>query len=155
MTAPRLGFVLTLVLWLAALFAPCSQVISASRFVLQQVIAFRGYRLAALGWLGPLSFSFAWYANIPYFYCVWKLLRGQSPPRRISLIALCLGLTALLPHAIYSEVDGWHRAHFSGPAIWLWLAAYAINLAFAIPSIPSSTPYSAPNPPNAPSSQTD
>ena len=89
-----------------------------------------GFRLMALGWMGPLALSFAWYANIPCFYSIWKLFRGQASWHP-ALIAFCLALTALLPHAIYSEVDGWHRAYIVGPALWLWLCAFAINLVLA------------------------
>jgi hypothetical protein len=124
----RLGVLLSLGLWIAATLAPCAQVTEASRYSLRNVDAMHGWRLAALGWLGPLGLSFAWYANVPYFYSAWKLFQKQ-PARRAALAAFCLALTVLIPHAIYSEVDGWHRAYFVGSALWLWLCAIAINLA--------------------------
>jgi hypothetical protein len=127
----RLGSVLTLAAWVAALFAPCAEVVEAGQFAPRHLDALHGYRLAAFGWMGPLGLSIAWYANIPFLYCVWKLLRGQAPSLNVSLIAFCLALTALLPHISYSAVDGRHLAHFSGPAVWLWLAAFAINLVLA------------------------
>jgi hypothetical protein len=111
-------------------FLSCAQVIEASRYAPRSVESMHGFRLAVLGWLGPVALSVAWYANIPYFYCIWKLFRGQAP-RRAALAACGLALTALLPHAIYSEVDGWHRAYIVGPALWLWLSAFAINLVLA------------------------
>ena len=129
----QLGIVLTLGPWIASNFVSCAQVIEAGRYAPRAVEAMHGFRLATLGWLGPFALSFAWYANIPYFYCIWKLFRGQAS-QRAALIAFCLALTALLPHAIYSEVDGWHRAYITGPALWLWLCAFAINLALAGPS---------------------
>jgi hypothetical protein len=61
-------------------------------------------------------------------HSVWKLFLNQ-PAQRAALLAFCLALTVLLPHAIYSEVDGWHRAYFVGPALWLWLCAIATDLA--------------------------
>lgn len=124
----RLGVLLTLGMWIAATLAPCAQVTEASRYALRNVEAIHGWRLAALGWLGPLALSFAWYANVPYFYSVWKLFLNQ-PAQRAALLAFCLALTVFLPHAIYSEVDGWHRAYFVGPALWLWLVAIATDLA--------------------------
>jgi hypothetical protein len=123
-TGPRrycqFGILLTLGVWIAANFFPCTQVVEASRYARRSVEVMHGFRLMVLGWLRLLALSFAWYANIPYFYCVWKLFRGQAS-WRVSLIAFCLALTALLPQAIYSEVDGWHRAYIAGRALWLWL----------------------------------
>jgi hypothetical protein len=127
----RLGSVLALATWIAALFAPCAEVVEGGQFTLQHVDALHGYRLAALGWLGPLGLSIAWYANVPFLYCVWELLREQAPALKVFLIAFCLALTSLLPHISYSAVDGRHLAHFSGPAVWLWLMAFAINLVLA------------------------
>jgi hypothetical protein len=133
-TVPRnlgLGSVLALAAWIAALFAPCAEVVEAGQFTPPHVDALHGYRLAAFGWIGSLGLSIAWYANIPFLYCVWKLLRGEAPSLKVSLIAFCLALTSLLPHISYSAVDGRHLAHFSGPAVWLWLMAFAINLVLA------------------------
>ena len=126
----QFGILLALGIWLAANFLPCTQVIEAGRYARPSVEAMHGFRLLVLGWLGLFALSFAWYANIPYFYCLWKLFRGQAS-WRVSLFAFCLALSALLPHAIYSEVDGWHRAYIAGPALWVWLCAFAINLALA------------------------
>lgn len=126
----QLAIVVSLGVWIASNFVSCAQVVEASRYAPRSVDVMNGSRLTALGWLGPLTLSFAWYANIPYFYSIWKLFRGHAS-WRVALIAFCLALTALLPHAIYSEVDGWHRAYIVGPALWLWLCAFAINLALA------------------------
>jgi hypothetical protein len=126
----RFWIVLTLGLWIVSNLAPCAQVIEASRYATRSVEAMRGFRLTLLGWLGPLALSFAWYANISYFYCVWRLFGGHAS-LRAALIGFCLALTALLPHAMYSEVDGWHRAYIAGPALWLWLSAFASNLVLA------------------------
>jgi hypothetical protein len=126
----HIGILLTLGVWIAANFLPCTQVIEAGRHAGRSVEVMHGFRLLLLGWLGLFALSFAWYANVLFFYCLWKLFRGQAL-WRVSLFAFCLALTALLPHAIYSEVDGWHRAYIAGPALWVWLCAFAFNLALA------------------------
>ena len=126
----QFAIVASLGVWIASNFVPCTQVVEASRYAPRSSEVMHGFRLTALGWLGPFALSFAWYANIPYFYCICRLFRGHTS-WRVPLIAFCLALTALLPHAIYSEVDGWHRAYIVGPALWLWLCAFAINLALA------------------------
>jgi hypothetical protein len=121
----RIGVAVSSALWIAALFAPCVQVIHGTPTPL------RGYRLALFGWLGPLELSIAWFANLPYFYCCMKLLRGNAPSRRAATVALLVALTALLPQLAYSEVFGWTKASLAGPAIWLWLTAFVINFALA------------------------
>jgi hypothetical protein len=126
----QFGLLLSLGLWIAANLAPCAQITDASRYATRNVEAMRGFRLMLLGWLGPLALSFAWYAHIPYFYSVWKLFSGRATVRA-AWIGFGLALTALLPHALYSEVDGWHRAYFIGAALWLWLGAFAVNLVVA------------------------
>jgi hypothetical protein len=130
----QFAIVVSLGVWIASNFVSCAQVVEASSYAPRSVEVMHGSRLTALGWLGPFALSFAWYANIPYFYCIGKLFRGYAS-WRIASIAFTLALTALLPHAIYSEVDGWHRAHIVGPALWLWLCAFAINLALAVLSL--------------------
>jgi hypothetical protein len=121
----RIGLAVTLAIWIAALFAPCVQFVHGSPTPLH------GYRLAMFGWLGPLELSIAWYANILYFYCCYKLWRGQAPSRRVSTIALAIAWTAFVPQLAYSEVYGWSRAYLTGPAIWLWVGAFAIHSVFA------------------------
>jgi hypothetical protein len=124
----RLGAIAALATWIVANPLRCAQVTTASQYVPQATEAMHGYRLAIWGWLGPLGLSVAWYAQIPFFYCVWNLFHGRAR-WRASMVALGLAATALLPHTIYSEVDGWHRAYFIGPAIWVWLSAFAIAMA--------------------------
>jgi hypothetical protein len=126
----QFAIIASLAVWIASNFVSCAQVVEASRDAPRSVEVMHGYRLTALGWLGPFALSFSWYANIPYFYSILKLFHGHGS-WRVALIAFCLALTALLPHAIYSEVDGWHRAYIVGPALWLWFCAFAINLALA------------------------
>lgn len=129
--AQRFGLALSLGLWFGALLAPANEVVSASRYVVRSVQPTYGYHLASFGWAGPLGLSIAWYANLPYLYCIVELLRGKPVPRRVALVSLLVAATGLVPHAIFSEVDGWHRASFTGPAIWLWLAAFVVNLLVA------------------------
>jgi hypothetical protein len=123
----RLLAVSLLGLWMASNCLPCAQVIEGNRHAARIVEPMIGLRLTALGWAWPAALSFAWYANIPYLYSIWKLFRGQTS-RPAAMIAFGLALTALLPHVIYSEVDGWHRAYIVGPALCLWLCSFAINL---------------------------
>jgi hypothetical protein len=123
----RLGVALSLGLWLGALLAPASEVISASRYTVRSIQATYGYHPAAFGWAGPLGLCIAWYGNLPYLYSILRTVRGEAVPRRLALISLLIAGTVLLPHGVLSEVDGWHRASFTGPAIWLWLAAFAVN----------------------------
>lgn len=39
-----------------------------------------GYQILLLGWLGPLGYVFAWYANLFFLYVCWRLLETEGWP---------------------------------------------------------------------------
>ena len=123
----RLAFVIVLLLYVGALLAPARQIKSASRYERLQVTNVKGWELARFGWMGPLGLTFGWYANFPLVVCAARMLRGRSPGWGLARVAGVLAASSLLPFGIYSEVDGMHRGYVRGPAVWLWLAAFAVT----------------------------
>jgi hypothetical protein len=126
----RAGGIVALALWITSNFLWSADITEASRYAARTVEPIRGSRLSMQGWLGPLGLSFAWYAHVPFFYCTWSLFHVRAK-WWASVVAFILAATALLPHATYSEVVGWRRAYFVGPATWTWLSSFAVNLAIA------------------------
>jgi hypothetical protein len=124
----RLAGLTILVLFSAALLSPSFQYMNAGPTLGASVEMDDGWALAAFGWAGPLGLCFAWFANIPLVACVFKMLRGIPPRRRVSMVSTCLALSVLLPHFIPSFVDGWHAGYLRGPAVWLWLSCFGILL---------------------------
>ena len=122
----RVFFVLVVLLYAGALFAPARQIKSKSHYEREEVTHLPGWRVAELGWIGPLGLTFGWYANFPLFVGMSRMARGRSPGRGLSRFGGLLALSSLLPFAVYSEVDGWHRGYVRGLAVWLWLGAFAV-----------------------------
>lgn len=87
-----------------------------------------GWLLFAWGWLGPLAGSIAWYSNLLLLSMVIRLFRGKSPSLALAATGFAVSLTALLPHFIFDfERDGqFHPQIISGPAVWLWIGAFAL-----------------------------
>ena len=124
----RIAGLIVICLFTAALFLPAHQSTSAGSILHQSDDVVPGWRLASLGWLGPLELCFAWFANLPLIICVVKMLRGKSPKPPTAVITACLALSVLLPQRIWQPADGWHTGHFHGPAIWLWLSCFTVIL---------------------------
>lgn len=59
-----------LVFWLCSLPLIC-----ISTYVEKYQIS--GFQILAMGWLGPLTGIFAWYANILFLFAVWRLFSGR------------------------------------------------------------------------------
>ena len=115
--------------WIAAFFAPYVQpTYLCPHWAAASEPSNTGWILASWGWLGPLGGNFAWYANLLLVWMIARLLRGRPPGRRLSLSAFALSGTALLPAFILDfEQDGrFHCQMVSGPAVWLWIAAFAV-----------------------------
>ncbi len=122
----RIAGLIVICLFSVALFLPGHQSTSAGSILHQSDDIVPGWRLAILGWLGPLEFCFAWFANLPLIICVVKMLRGKSPKQLTAAITACLALSVLLPQRIWQPADGWHTGHLYGAAVWLWLATFAV-----------------------------
>jgi hypothetical protein len=120
------------VLWTAALFAPFYDVAFYDRDTATVAFVFgtrlkTGWWLALWGWLGPFVFAPGWFANIPLAKCLARMLTGREPRRQTASAALIIAATALLPHGLYDFTMGnflWST--FQGPAIWIWLGAFAV-----------------------------
>jgi WD40 repeat protein len=104
-----------------------------------------GWLLGAMGWLGPLALCFAWYGNLPFLFCLFRLMRGRPPSRLTAWIATGLAFSALIPHvSIDPEVGGAIYEYEYGWAVCLWLAAFAVMFATifvtesAMPSLKSN-----------------
>ena len=128
----RVCFLVVLLLYATAVWASARQITEGSRLMPEQVEATRGTIILAVGWMGPLGLSFAWYANLPLAWCMSRMARGRSPGWILPQIAGALAASSLLPFRIYSEVDGWHWGWLRGPAVWLWLSSFAVTFAAAV-----------------------
>jgi len=117
---------MALVAYAAALIAPGYQVMEAGDVLHRTVEVIPGWRFALLGCLAPFEFCFAWFANIPFAICVFKLVRGNLPGHFLSVLTAALAASVLLPQFIFQPADGWHIAHVGGPAVWLWLVSIAM-----------------------------
>lgn len=101
--------------WLMSLFADV-QIYGPGRSMVG------GWFLLAVGWFaGPLSLSVAWYANIPLFVCLWRMLLGRLPNFWLASIALSIALSSLLPMLMGNMVT-----LVRGPGVWLWLASFLV-----------------------------
>jgi len=117
-------------LWIAALFAPIRHVALDPRDAEQAMFGsqpFAAFRLAVVGWLGPLILAPGWFANIPFAICLVRMFLGKPPGNRMAWVAAILAATALLPNALFD----WRSVRvmgfvFWGPALLLWLSAHAI-----------------------------
>ena len=115
-----------LVAYAGALIAPGYQVVEAGTVLPRTVDVIPGWRFALLGWLAPLEFCFAWFANLPFAMCVFKLTRGAQPAAFLFAFTAGLAASALLPQLIFQPGDGWHTGHVGGLAVWLSLASIAV-----------------------------
>lgn len=84
--------------------------------------------MTVYGWLGPLTGSVAWYANIILAIILVRWAHGHPAGRAMGRTAFILALTAFLPSCVYDvEQDGKLHAHpVYGPAVILWVLSFAI-----------------------------
>lgn len=127
-TLLRITGVIVVALYALAFVAPGYQSISAGSIIPKSDDFIPGWRLAILGWLGPLELCFAWFANVPFFFCLMKMLRGRFPNRRFAIGTGGLAFSVLLPQLVYQPADGWHTGHLHGPAVWVWLSCVGITV---------------------------
>lgn len=131
-----------LTLFVAALYAP---VTSVSFKHPEHTEVLRGYFIAASGWLGPLSLSVAWYANIPFVRCAYQLAQGRAPSETWAWAGLFLALSTFIPQVAWDSDGFSHFAFLYGLAVWLWLASFVVVLVavYLPPGPPSRTTRSA------------
>ena len=72
---------LSAVVWLTSLALPGFAIYSNLRHI-------PGYEILWMGWLSPLVFNFAWFANVFYFYAFFQLFSGKSPVKSSFFSAL-------------------------------------------------------------------
>ena len=91
-------------LWVAALFAPVEHIeLNATRPGVFSYGPLAGWDLALWGWQGPLVLAPGWFANIPFAICLFRMVREETPGRRLASIALAIAATALLPHGYWGQ----------------------------------------------------
>ena len=129
----KVAAVLVILLWCAAILFPARQ-IAYGYGPRPEITIVDGWALPALGWLGPLAGSFAWYANPMLLIAASRLARGEPPGTRLSLLALALASTVLLPAFLFDfERDGHlHSTFTGGAAVWSGRAAFATAAATAL-----------------------
>ena len=127
----KIGGLVALLLWCASLIAPYDIQYHGHPPRLEE--GGRGYVLLLGGWLGPLNFSFAWYANLPLLYSIVKLLKGRPSSLWTATITAALAYSAFIPDRTrdWQMEQGAHES-FVGPALWYWLAASTVILAMSM-----------------------
>lgn len=91
----------------------------------------QGFRLLELGAIGPIAFNISWYANFPFFLCLWRMLKGATPGLRLSVISALWAASVFLPYFVFDfEQTGRFQANaVRGPAVFLWFSAFVANVA--------------------------
>lgn len=112
---------LAVLLWGAACFLPTFYVGPTTPPGHEKL--WSGGLVLAIGWLGPMVATLAWYANIPWAISVVQGLLGRRPGRITTTVAIVLGLTMFVMQSAYGEGEGGH-----GPVSWriggfVWLAS--------------------------------
>ena len=87
-----------------------------------RVEQFHGLRWFEFGWIGVVSFCFAWYANVLLALCWWRMAHGQAPGKKLSAWAFWLAASVVVPHVswTYLEQYGWFAASMGGAGVWVW-----------------------------------
>ena len=88
-----------------------------------------GYEILITGWLSPVVFNFAWYANPVYLLTGIGLFLGKTAPRS-SLLSVVLGFDMFRLSELASSVGNYEIYGLGWGAI-VWLAALLLMMAAA------------------------
>jgi hypothetical protein len=115
---PFAALAVSVVLWLVSLWLPALGDESGSM---------HGLEVLLIGWMGPITFTFAWYGNLFWLVGAVFMARRKAPPVFVSLAGLALSATCLLNDTVASDAG-------SGPAMMLvgayvWLGSFLPQIA--------------------------
>jgi hypothetical protein len=127
----RIAGIIAVACWITALTMPYD--LSYTTF--HRVDHGPGWWLFAAGWIAPVGYCFAWYANVFFAIAVVRLITGTYPGYYLTTVGLLIALTALFPCAHFDwAYSSKTLTFFRGPAIWIWLCGFAVIwLAAALP----------------------
>ena len=109
-------------LWVISLFLPGIITNSTGKIL-------PGYEILITGWLSPVAFNFAWYANPTYLITAISLFLGNTAPRS-SLLAVVLGFDMFRLSELANSV-GNHAIYGLGWGAIVWLTALLLMMAAA------------------------
>jgi hypothetical protein len=127
---PRALIAVSVLLFAVAVLLPAAYYIDGPR---------SGLDMLVVGWIGPILHHFGWYAN-PLLLTSWILGLSRKPRRaeirvRLGYVALAVACTSFvsLPLCDMPRKDGMVSADFMGlgPAIFVWLAAFVLDMVSA------------------------
>ena len=89
-----------------------------------------GFEFLPVGWLGPLSGHFGWYANPALIAALYLPFQGRRPRLALSLLPILIASSCFVAMPIYLYNDPlphWLSRFEAG--FWIWYAACAMPLA--------------------------
>lgn len=111
-----------LILWMSSLFLTGIASYSTEN-------SFSGLGILAMGWLSPLAFNFAWFANLFFWWSAVEVFSGRVP-LKASLLALLLSLdTIRFTEIVLNESGGSTPVFGYGWGAVLWFVAIVLMLA--------------------------
>lgn len=119
---PRRALLVSAGLWLASLALPALRAEGANM---------PGLDVLVTGWLGPLTFTFAWYANPFWVAGAIFMALGKAPPPAVVVPGLFLAATSLLGVTVADDSGSYPATLLPGAYVWLmsFLAQLAATLA--------------------------
>src|SRR5687768_4983403 len=115
---PRHALLVSVGLWLVSLAMPALRTDGGDM---------RGLAVLLTGWLGPITFTFAWYGNLFWLAGAIFMARGHAPPPLAIVPGLFLAATCLLGVTVADD-SGSYPATLAHGA-YLWLASFLVQLA--------------------------
>jgi len=117
----KVAFVLAIVFWLASLAFP--------GLITYKEDSLIGLQILSVGWLGPLTGNFSWYANILFFIGLFRVVSGKST-EILLFIAIILVLSTFTLGNFSSGLESSDTVYGYGFGFILWtLSFFLLQLA--------------------------
>lgn len=110
---PRQALAAAGALWLLSLALPALRTGSEST---------AGFEVLLIGWLGPITHTFAWYGNLLWLGAAVLLAMGRAPPLQLTGPGLLLAATCL--GGVTVADDGGTYPATLMPGAYVWLASF-------------------------------
>jgi hypothetical protein len=115
---PRHALLVSAGLWLGSLALPALRADGKDM---------QGLLVLMIGWMGPATFTFAWYGNLFWLTGAIFMALGKSPPALVIMPGLFLAATSLLGVTVADD-SGTYPATLM-PGAYLWLMSFMAQLA--------------------------